>query len=246
MGHPYKADHICAICKKSSRQVYAVNFRSQEGPFDLDGRVHNERLYWCTYIHTCPFCHYSSEHITDMTTATESSLQNIWKQMPDMIDPSAQAFFASYKILASENKHEKAYYALLNAIWVCDDCDDRSGGDNCRQEILDYLKQYLDNLYNEKLDPPEWISLTRLALVMTEYNRQLGSFESAKELCKSTPFGGLWFKFLTLYERILIWKEKTCKASEADLKVLVWIYSFRKYIRKLRYFGERHGFILTY
>lgn len=141
-----KFPRICAVCGKM-RDYVIPSITNDFGSPDLDLRPPQmKRGTMPLWVQECPSCGYTAEDISDPTQIPREYLQSEAYRSYGGIrfeNPLAGRFYRQHMILLREQKHFKAFLAMLHAAWACDDAEDRENAVRCRDIAAELMEQYI-------------------------------------------------------------------------------------------------------
>ena len=133
----------CAVCGATHRYRILTSTNAFGSP-DLDLRPPQmKRGTMPLWVQECPSCGYTAEDVSDPTRIPREYLQSEAYRSCGGIrfeNPLAGRFFRQHLILLWEQKHTKAFFAVLHAAWVCDDAEDRENAVRCRDIAAELLE----------------------------------------------------------------------------------------------------------
>lgn len=136
----------CAVCGVTHRYRILTSTNAFGSP-DLDLRPPQmRRSTMPLWVQECPSCGYTAEDVSDPMQIPRAFLDSAEYRTCGGIrfeDPLAGRFFRQHLILLREQKHFKAFLAMLHAAWVCDDADDAESAVRCRDIAAELLEMYI-------------------------------------------------------------------------------------------------------
>ena len=158
------------------------------GSTDLDTRPPEmERSTMHTWVHVCPECGYASHDVSDESSIDASFLTAEEYRSCDGIpfaSDLAKGFYRYHMILTTEQKGEKAFWALLRAAWACDDAKDVSGAVTVREKAIrlaDHLRES-DDIRDREIFSLIRADLLRRAAHFSELLDQYAAIRFTEEL----------------------------------------------------------------
>lgn len=138
----------CFVCKQVSEQDILMS-TSAFGSADLDLRPPQmKRSTMPLWVQECPHCGYVADSIDTPTTVDAAILQQeeyVTCSGLSFASPLARQFYKQHLILLLEQDLDGAFYAALNAAWVCDDCADFQNAAHCRNLAIDQIDKLVAN-----------------------------------------------------------------------------------------------------
>lgn len=190
----YEIERICAICKKSSKQVQ-IKSTNAFGSSDLDSRPpqmqRSTMVYW---IEVCPSCGYVAATIDEPTKISADFIEQERYQTCDFIEFEsglAKQFYRYYLINLELKLYQEAFLAVLHAAWACDDVLDRENAKTCRKLALDLI----DNIDSQQEEKENFL------LIKVDLLRRTGQFEQLLNICQTASFSNDMTKQILFFQK---------------------------------------------
>lgn len=140
MTVPITVKKKCFMCQQESTQVELMSTNAF-GSADLDLRppeMQRSTMTW--WVQECPHCGYVSSNIENFTLVPIAWLKS--KEYVEcnselnMKSPLAVRFYKHYLFCKKGGLSEKAFGAIVNCAWACDDRSDEENAVYCRKLAL--------------------------------------------------------------------------------------------------------------
>lgn len=180
MSTMHEFHRTCAVCGATHRYRILTSTNAFGSP-DLDLRPPQmKRGTMPLWVQECPFCGYTAADVSDPTQIPREYLQSEAYRNCGGIrfeNPLAGRFFRQHLILLWEQKHTKAFFAVLHAAWVCDDAEDAENAVRCRDIAAELMELYILPVEQEKT----------YILLYADVLRRAGHFDKL-----SAKFSDMW------------------------------------------------------
>ena len=127
----------CSVCGAVNEYVEIMSTNSFGSP-DLDTRPpeiqRSTMRYW---VQECPSCGYAASQVSESCEVSADFLKSDEYISCDGIafkSELAKRFYKQYMIAAKADNSHDAFFALLHAVWACDDAGDSSNAKLCRKK----------------------------------------------------------------------------------------------------------------
>jgi len=140
----YNERITCCLCGKES-EYRGIGSTNAFGSPDLDTRPPQmQRSTMFAWVQRCPYCSYCSSDIAKASEKTKSVIESgeYQSQLKDKAFPDlANSFLCEAMIAEKEERFSEAAWAMIHAVWTCDDAGYEESAGKCRIKAVGLMKK---------------------------------------------------------------------------------------------------------